>query len=727
MTESESVYSDKPILEPTNDRFGINPFARTLATSIQKIKAPEGTVIALNGPWGSGKSSAVNLIRYHLKDAAAADEIAVINFACWWFRGEEALALAFFRELYAGLGPSLGDRFKKVLPKIGARLLRGGSMVSAGADLTGATAGAGALASGAMNWLSDLIHADDTVEKLHGELTKVLSDQKKRFLIVIDDIDRLAPDEAMLIFRLVKSIGRLPNVVYLLVFDRSLAEAIVSERYPSEGPHYLEKIIQAGFDIPPPRQADLSQEFLRNFENLCGAPKDDDLVRFMNVFYDVVMPEIRTPRDLIRLTNALAVTWPAVGVEVDRADFVGMETLRLFQPDVYRSLRAQQDLVCGVDDSLGRQERDKAGGADRVLFGGPEHKHRDRLRRALMRLFPRLESVWGNLHYGEGSGAEWSRHRRVCSPEHFDSYFRFAIGENVVPRNEIDAMVARASDGEFIKGRVREALESTRKDGKTRAALLLDELNVHAERVADEDVEPLLVTLFALGDEVNVVSDTAGPFGMGDNQLRIHWLLRRLTLERFSLERRSAIFVVACQHAALGWLIDFVSSAFEDYHPRDGKDPECEQKCLTTSADADALRNLALKRIREASTSDELTASSRLAYILFRWRDLAADDGAEVKAWAAEQMRCDAMIAVFAKAFTSYSWSQGLGMAGLGDLVAKRTTRANVRWLDQVLDKVAFRERIEEMDRDKKLSGADSEAIREFLEAWRRHDKNPRD
>jgi predicted KAP-like P-loop ATPase len=86
-------------------------------------------------------------------------------------------------------------------------------------------------------------------EKLHAELTRVLYEQKKRFLIVIDDIDRLAPEEALLMFRLVKSIGRLPNVIYLLVFDRHLAEAIVAERYPSEGAHYLEKIIQAGFDM----------------------------------------------------------------------------------------------------------------------------------------------------------------------------------------------------------------------------------------------------------------------------------------------------------------------------------------------------------------------------------------------------------------------------------------------------------------------------------------------
>jgi predicted KAP-like P-loop ATPase len=142
----------------------------------------------------------------------------------------------------------------------------------------------------------------------------------------------------------VKSIGRLPNVIYLLVFDRQLAELIVAEKYPSEGPHYLEKIIQASFDIPQPRHADLCQELLQQIDAICGSPEADDMVRFMNVFYDVIAPEIKTPRDLIRLTNTLSVTWPAVGGEVDRADFIGLETLRLLRPPGWALAAA----ACGV-------------------------------------------------------------------------------------------------------------------------------------------------------------------------------------------------------------------------------------------------------------------------------------------------------------------------------------------------------------------------------------------
>ena len=68
-------YGDLPISTPAQDLFGIDTFAQSLATSIRKMASPEGVVIALNGVWGSGKSSAVNLINHHLADAVSAGEL----------------------------------------------------------------------------------------------------------------------------------------------------------------------------------------------------------------------------------------------------------------------------------------------------------------------------------------------------------------------------------------------------------------------------------------------------------------------------------------------------------------------------------------------------------------------------------------------------------------------------------------------------------------------------
>ena len=718
---NDLAHNDQPISMPSEDRFGVDPFAAALAKSILKIKSPTGSVIALNGPWGSGKSSALNLIRHHLEGAVKGGDIAIIDFTCWWFRGEEALALAFFRELYAGLSPTLGEKLKKSLPKLGARLLKAGAVLGGAADLAGA-GGAGSVAGGAMEWLGGLIQQEEGVEKLHADLSKALAEQPRRFLVVIDDIDRLSPDEALLIFRLVKSVGRLPNVMYLLVYDRQLAEKIVSETFPSEGPHYLEKIVQAAFELPEPMITDVHRQLLAQIGTICGDLSEERLLRFMNIFYEGVAPEMRTPRDVARFTNSLAITWPAVAGEVDTADFVALEVLRLLHPEIYRAVRQNKDRLC----RLGGSERDDRGARAKeyedLLLRSSVGAQRERLRNTMMRMFPVLEAVWENRHYGGDFGRQWASERRVCSASHFDAYFRFAVGAEVLAAAELDALIARAHDSAFIAAEMRSAAMLVRPAGGTKAAVILDEINLHAERVDKAHVQPLLTGLFAVADEINVEADRGGAFSMASNEMRLHWLLRSLTRDRFMLNQRSAIYVAACQTASLGWLASFADSAWADYHPREGKEPEPEEKCLTTAADAEALWKLLGDRIADASKNASFLKSRDLAYLLYRWSELANDDGVTVRQWTAAQMATDEGVKQLAIAFTSYGWSQGLGVAGLGDLVARRTTRAQVKGLDRLMDVVEFRRRVEEV-----AAGATSPEVSKFLEAWQLQERGTDD
>ena len=343
----------------------------------------------------------------------------------------------------------------------------------------------------------------------------------------------------------------------MLVFDRLLAEAIVKEIYPTEGPHYLEKIIQAGFDIPEPRQDDLRQELLGQIAEICGAPDEHGTIRFMNVFYDVVARGIRTPRDLIRLTNSLAVTWRAVGNDVDRADFIGLEVLRLLRPAVYQVLHSNKERLTTTTSPLSGWTREQRSQFDKVLLSD-RHRGRSRaLAAGAHASFPASCLGVEQCRLRRTFQGQWSRERRVCASDHFNSYFRFAISDDVLGKQEIDELVAHASDDAFLTAALRNGLAVKRSSGGTKAALIIDELNLHANSVADDCIQPLLTTMFRLCDELDVTVDEAKAFSIGNNHLRIHWLLRRLTFERFDLAHRSAIFMTACKNAALGWLVDF--------------------------------------------------------------------------------------------------------------------------------------------------------------------------
>lgn len=295
-----------------------------------------------------------------------------------------------------------------------------------------------------------------------------------------------------------------------------------------------------------------------------------------------------------------------------------------------------------------------------------------------------------------------------------------------MPKREIDDLIKNAGDRVAIQRAFRDALKVARSQGATKAALLLDELNLHAAEVPDEKIGPLLTALFEIADELDVEADVARGFGMANNSLRLHWLLRRLTLDRFTLAKRSALFAAACKNAQLGWLIDFSESAYRDYHPREGKNPEPAEKCLVLSPEADRLHKREPKAIQGAVKAGTLIDHRQLPFLLFRWRDLAGKNGAAVKKWTKAQLKTDEGVVKLAKAFTSYSWSQGMGFAGLGDRVAKRNTRASVDSLDLIMDKAEFRKRVEALAAKKTpLGPSDSETVRTFLEAWRKRDKDP--
>ena len=539
-----SYFNDSPIETPEDDRYGITPFAESIAKSILNIKKPVGTVIALNGSWGAGKSSAVNLIRRGLNDAKD-DKFVITDFKCWWYRGEEALALAFLQNLHAVLKDGLGEKVKDLIPFIAQRLLQAGPVVGQAIAFATGMPVAG-IVSGASDFGGRFFSKDETLEKLFQKLSGILESETRRFLVIIDDIDRLSPDEALAVFRLVKSVGHLPNVIYLLVFDRELADKTVQDRYPSEGPHFLEKIIQAGFDLPAPLQIDLNQSFLLAVQEICGSVDETQIRRFMNVFYDVVAPYVTTPRHVTRFRNAISVTWPAIANEVSLADFLALETLRLYEPGLFRAIRSQKGEVCGYQNLSATNRRDDNRFRE-FLRNVPESRH-EVAKAALQRIFPRFES----MGYGGESARIWDIERRVCVASHFDTYFRLSLSHEALSAGQIQELIERANDRTFIQETFRKAALTDRKGEKSMVPVYLNELTTLATKIDKAKVEPLLSALFEIHDEIDLKKDADKGFGrMADTSLRYHWLIRRLTSDRFSINERTDLYLSATKSASL--------------------------------------------------------------------------------------------------------------------------------------------------------------------------------
>jgi len=677
------ISNDSPITGPREDEFGIDPFAQAVAKAIERLSAPEGTVLALTGPWGSGKSSAVNLVIHHLKQVEESGDLKIITFNPWWYSDEQMLARAFFQHLYAGLDRAGAEKARQFVLAV-----------------------------------ADVIKTERTAEETYRLLSGELRKQSSRFLIVVDDIDRLSPDQALLVFRLVKSVGRLPNVIYLLAFDREFAERLLTERYPAER-HFLEKIVQASFEVPPPDPQVLRDALLTLLIRTTARPADEDMVRFHNVLADVINPLITLPRDLGRYLSNVSVTWAGTGADVDTADLLAIESLRLFRLPVYQAIRANKGMLCGTGNRESRVKNidDIYDGV--FLASATTESERDYLRTALRRIFPRLDSVWSNTSY-TSTAMIWRTKRRICDPGHFASYFRMSLGPDVLPRRILEELFKHTDEAERVKAFFRERARSIRKNRQTEVPIVLDDLLGAPDRISRENFPIFLGALFEIADELDLPQDKDSDT-FGDNHLRIHWLLNEFVRDRLPQSERNALFSEIVPKAAFGWMISIVSRLQREHYPISADKGTEAAIRLVDKKTADELTDRARGRIRDAARSGALLSTRNLLDVLFRWREFSDGPHGEVRAYTDQQLGDHRFVVSMAETVTSVAWVTNLGFDGMGDRVSRGSVHIQMEGLDTILDVPRFLSRLDEVGSGV-LNDSDNEILSRFREGFKAYE-----
>lgn len=108
---AREVTADRPRTRLEEDELGYRDFAEAIAAGLASRAGDDGLVIAVHGKWGSGKTSAVNMVvdalarREQAKDESA--RTIVVRFNPWWFSEQKDLTRAFFGEVNASIGEKL--------------------------------------------------------------------------------------------------------------------------------------------------------------------------------------------------------------------------------------------------------------------------------------------------------------------------------------------------------------------------------------------------------------------------------------------------------------------------------------------------------------------------------------------------------------------------------------------------------------------------------------------
>jgi predicted KAP-like P-loop ATPase len=649
---------DRPKERIADDRLGYASFARAFARSIAELAPTDGIVLAINGPWGSGKTSAANMVVEALSELEKSKDenyrVIPVRFNPWWFSQQEDLVKAFFAELSSSLEKDVSERVLQGLRQVAHRLSASKDLVIAGLDFIPGGGIAKAAVGASFKKVGDLAGQQRSLFQLREELRVALRKEGKRILVIIDDVDRLPADELRQIFRLVKSVADLPNVIHLLIFDRDIAKQALAEN--ERGSEWHEKIVQASFDLPPVHPVDIHRLFLEGLERLVGPINLPNRTRWGNVFYAAIAPWLRTPRDAARLLNVLMVSWPAVAGDVDLADYVVLETIRLYEPRLHAFIRQSPEQLTGLVQSTQRAGQTLG----EKLLALVDASKQDHVKAAIQHLFPKLEQVWSNHSYTPEFANIMNRERRVCIASRFPAYFGFGIGDEALSSEELNDFIINITDSVYVRSKLAACAAVVRRTGGTKAAVVLEELISNVELVPAGSIPGGIFSLFDAADLLaNPLDERSGGFFFVPPIWRF-WFLMKGLLERLIESARADAIRNAFDRAGSLRGLCFAMTVFRTSLGRDPEaKPEAAGAPLVNASVFQDLEEKLQTRLQAASQDGSLLASPGLLENLVEWSRLAGES--IVNVWTDGILGDDTSVLRLAAAATQFARAHTVG------------------------------------------------------------------
>jgi predicted KAP-like P-loop ATPase len=581
--------ADEPIAKFSDDLLRRKEFALALATDVRLAPRESGFVIGLSGEWGAGKTSVLQLVAEALDDELS----ATVSFNPWLFSGTEQLVTYFFAELASQLEETGSEQLSRVAGAFSAY----GKVVSPlrylpfAGDLF-------KLTGEAAKSLGTALEPRDPSAREQAERLKLqLALLRRPILVLVDDLDRLSPQEIVDVVRLVRLIGDFPNLVYLVAFDREVVESALNEERGGDGHAYLEKIIHISHSLPPVRSEDLTAVLQVVLAEVIPRPSDYrfDRERFESLFWGEVRPLFTNVRDIRRFANLLRTTLELIGDEVDLADVLALEALRLFEPEAFKALLAARypltgatppslsiaglaDLIADEEDETGREQVRRIPAAA---------KSPDAVSQIVRRLFPRAERYLEGAQYHTEVSTGLKAARRAGDIEVFDVYLHRRIAPGDIPSREVE-----------------KALDLLQDKGS---------LEAHLQALPDDKVRSLYSRLAEY--EGRFSPEAAGPAIEAILHRNVGFSDSFTDMSGFMLIRGLLEAVPAADLAGLLQVLDYPNLSRRGQLLRSATYRDDQGRAMLPQADAQALTGELVGKVL-ASSAEELGAEEDLASLI---------------------------------------------------------------------------------------------------------------
>ncbi len=332
----QGFYNDSFDINSNEDSLSRKHIASGIAKTINETYTKKSFAIGVIGEWGYGKTTFIDFIFSELRKN---EENVIIRFHPWKPNSKPQIISEFYAQLISEV--------EKIDYKLGRSIsLYTDKLVGSDSEQIGLI----------KNIIANLRGNNESIDYYFEIIKKAIQTSGKKFIIHIDDLDRLSGEEVAEILKIIRGTAEFPNFFFISGFDISYIKEVLFKSNSVANEHtYLRKIFQLEFILPPINIKDIvtkvqvitqnddvlkvhSKKISGTFNNLfdVSVAKAFALVNGESYNYEEIV--IRTYRDVIRILNSLKISMQIIGEYIIVRDLVIVEVIKNLFPEVYLEL-----------------------------------------------------------------------------------------------------------------------------------------------------------------------------------------------------------------------------------------------------------------------------------------------------------------------------------------------------------------------------------------------------
>ncbi len=315
--------ADDPIESELQDKLNYQKRAKDLISYLERSNFKKSFTIGIVGPWGNGKSSLITLIEKEFELNPLKSTLH-LKFLPYLNHNENDIISEFFKQLSSEINKHSGQLSNQILD-YSEKLLKLYKNKSIKDFL--------AVNTNSFSTSSSY----DTFNKINS----TLEDLNKKFIVFVDDLDRLSNKEVLQVLKLVRNTANFKNFIFIIALDKDYVLNTLMQKNDISDHTFVDKFFQLEVYLPEIDKKQLKEDFAEFLSISDLRSKESFILEVTKAIYrkdNLFDDYISNHRGLKRLVNQLVFDFHSLPDQLNTNDFLNFTYLKMAFPSAIKFL-----------------------------------------------------------------------------------------------------------------------------------------------------------------------------------------------------------------------------------------------------------------------------------------------------------------------------------------------------------------------------------------------------